>query len=214
MKVRLAGPALLVAVVLSVTACSSSSGSGSALATTSAAPLSSAAAAVSSAKSAASGAMSSAAGAVSSAAAGAASSARSAISSAVASATAGSASAAGAFDICTILPFAEAAQLSGQPYTQGEPSTTPDVSACAYDNDDATATGVNVEVLSDPTGDTWSVVHVEGVTDISGLGDKAMWDNDNTLYAMKGAYLLQVNGLDNDQAHSEALAKPVLAALP
>lgn len=197
MKVRLAGPALLAAVVLSVSACGSSSGGATA---TSAAPLSSAAAAVSSAASAVAGTVSSARSSAGSSAAGAASSAASATS--------------GAFDVCTILPFARAAQLSGQPYTQGTPSSSDGMDGCAYDNADATVPGLNVSILRDEDQSTWSAVHAGGVTDISGLGDKALWDNDNTLYAVKGSYLVQVNGDDLSQATAEALATPALAALP
>lgn len=211
MRVRPAGAAVLVAVVLTVSACGSSSGSGGAAATTTAAPLGSAASTLSSATSVASGAASSAA----SAAAGAASSARSAISSAVVSATgADGATAAGAFDVCTILPFALAAQLSGQPYTQGTATSSDGLYGCAYDNADATVPGLNVTILQDESGDTWSAVHTGAVTDISGLGDKALWDNDNTLYAVKGHYVVQVNGDELTQAPAEALVKPVLAALP
>ena len=207
MRVRLAGAAVLVAVVLTVSACGSSAGSGGTAATTTAPPLSSAASALSSARSAAAGAVSSAAGV--------ASSARSAISSAVASATgADGATAAGAFDVCTILPFAQAAQLSGQPYTQGTATSSEGLYGCAYDDADATVPGLNVTILQDDSGDTWSAVHTGAVTDVSGLGDKALWDNDNTLYAGKGHYVVQVNGDELTQAPAEALAKPVLAALP
>jgi hypothetical protein len=39
---------------------------------------------------------------------------------------------------------------------------------------------------------TWNLVHSGGhVSDISGLGDKAFWDNDNTLYVMSGADLIR-----------------------
>lgn len=192
MKVRPAGAALLIAVAMSVSACGSSSG-GAATTPSAAtlAPPSSAASVLSPARS----------------------SAGAAASPATASDN-GTASGAGAFAVCTILPFAEAAALSGQPYTQGVPTVSDGMSICSYDNDDATASGINVEILDDPNGDTWSAVHAGGVTDISGLGDKALWDNDNTLYAAKGAYLVQVNGDALTQDVAQSLARPVIAALP
>jgi hypothetical protein len=116
-------------------------------------------------------------------------------------------------DICSVLDAATAANIAGQPYTTATPQTGDWASQCAYNNDDSTAQGVNVTIFSGSnTANTWKVVHSGNVADISGLGDKAFWDNDNTLYAMSGSDLVQVNGLDNE-ANSEALAKPVLAAL-
>jgi len=39
-----------------------------------------------------------------------------------------------------------------------------------------------------------------------------LWDKDNTLYAMSGTTLIQVNGLESE-AKAEALAKAVIRAL-
>jgi hypothetical protein len=85
-------------------------------------------------------------------------------------------------------------------------------SRCAYDNEDSTVEGVNVTVWTSDAANTWQTVHTGGVSDVSGLGDKAFWDNDNTLYVLSGTNLIQVNGLDSE-TRSESLAKPVLAAL-
>lgn len=119
-------------------------------------------------------------------------------------------------DVCAVLPAAQAAKLSGQPYTAAVPveaSVSGWTSGCAYNNDDSTAQGVNVSVdTSDRVTSTWDAVHTGSVSDISGVGDKAFWDNDNTLYARFGSALIQVNGLDSQDA-SEALAKVIVDAL-
>jgi hypothetical protein len=129
--------------------------------------------------------------------------------------TGSGAGAAKSVDVCTVLPVAQAAQLSGQPYTTAAPVPAGEgwASGCAYNNDDATAQGVNVNIAtSDKAVNTWNLVHTGSISEVSGLGDKAFWDNDNTLYAMSGAVLIQVNGLDS-QDKSEALAKVIIDAL-
>ena len=113
--------------------------------------------------------------------------------------------------ICTVISAAQAAKLTGQPYTVAASPAGDWTSQCAYNNSDATAQGVNVTLFTNAAS-TWSVVHRGDISDISGLGDKAFWDNDNTLYVMSGTDLIQVNGLSSEQ-DSEALAKPVLNAL-
>ena len=134
-----------------------------------------------------------------------------------ASATAGTtpAGAAKSIDVCTVLPVAQAAKLSGQPYTTAAPSGIAEgwTSGCAYNNDDATAQGVNVNIdTSDRAANTWSLVHTGNISEINGVGDKAFWDKDNTLYAMSGNALIQVNGLES-QDRAEALAKAIIHAL-
>jgi hypothetical protein len=134
---------------------------------------------------------------------------------AAASPAADSASPAGApahtVRICALISAAQAAKLTGQPYTVAAQQAGDWASQCAYNNGDATAQGVNVTLFTNAAS-TWSVVHRGDISDISGLGDKAFWDNDNTLYVMSGTDLVQVNGLSSEQ-DSEALAKPVLNAL-
>jgi hypothetical protein len=123
--------------------------------------------------------------------------------------------AAKSIDVCTVLPVAQAAKLSGQPYTTAAPTGTAEgwTSGCAYNNDDATAQGVNVNIdTSDRVANTWNLVHTGNITEISGVGDKAFWDKDNTLYAMSGKTLIQINGLES-QDKAEALAKAVIHAL-
>jgi hypothetical protein len=115
-------------------------------------------------------------------------------------------------NVCSVLSAAQAARISGQPYTVAAPNTAQWTSQCAYNNDDATAQGVNVSYSSVNAQSTWSAVHNGSVTDISGLGDKAFWDNDNTLYVLSGSDIIQVNGLSSQQ-QSVDLAKPVLDAL-
>ncbi len=118
-------------------------------------------------------------------------------------------------DVCTVLPVAQAAKLSGQPYTTAASTGTAQgwTSGCAYNNDAATAQGVNVNIdTSDRAANTWNLVHTGNITEISGVGDKAFWDKDNTLYAMSGKTLIQVNGLES-QDKAEALAKAVIHAL-
>ena len=123
--------------------------------------------------------------------------------------------AAKSIDVCTALPVAQAAQLSGQPYTTAASIGVAEgwTSGCAYNNDAATAQGVNVNIdTSDRAANTWNLVHTGNITEISGVGDKAFWDKDNTLYAMSGTALIQVNGLESE-AKAQALAKAVIRAL-
>ena len=128
---------------------------------------------------------------------------------------AGSASPAGApaptLNIRAVVSAAQAAKITGQPYTVAASQTGDWAAQCAYNNDDATAQGVNLTLFTNAAS-TWDLVHSGAHSDVSGLGDKAFWDNDNTLYVLSGTDLIQVNGLSSEQA-SEALAKPVLDAL-
>lgn len=134
---------------------------------------------------------------------------------ALTAAHAGQAAGTKSIDVCTALPVAQAAKLSGQPYTTAASTGIAQgwTSGCAYNNDAATAQGVNVNIdTSDRAANTWNLVHTGNVTEISGVGDKAFWDRDNTLYAMSGTALIQVNGLES-QDKAEALAKAVIRAL-
>jgi hypothetical protein len=127
-------------------------------------------------------------------------------------AAATSAGTAKAVDVCTVLDAATAARLTGQPYTKAVPEKGEWQSTCAYNNDDATAQGVNVNIADTNVDSTWNLVHTGDIAEITGLGDAAFWDNDNTLYVRAGGELIQVNGLD-DEGKSRALAEPVVAAL-
>lgn len=136
--------------------------------------------------------------------------------SAAANPAAGAASPAGApartLNLCAVTSAAQAAKITGQPYTVAVSQAGDWTAQCAYNNDDATAQGVNVTLFATNAATTWNLVHSGTHSDISGLGDKALWDNDNTLYVLSGTDLIQVNGLSSEQA-AEALARPVLAAL-
>lgn len=123
--------------------------------------------------------------------------------------------AAKSIDVCAALPVAQAARLSGQPYTTAAPTGVAQgwSSGCAYNNDDATAQGVNVNIdTSDRAANTWNLVHTGNISEISSVGDKAFWDNDNTLYAMSGTTLIQVNGLESKDK-AEAIANAIIGAL-
>jgi hypothetical protein len=114
-----------------------------------------------------------------------------------------------------VLPVARAAQLTAEPYTVAVPGSgaTGWTTGGAYDDASSSGIGVNVNVdTSDRVTDTWNTVHTGDIAEISGLGDKAFWDNDNTLYAMSGSAIIQVNGLTSKDK-SEALARVVVAAL-
>ncbi len=117
-----------------------------------------------------------------------------------------------AVDVCALISTATAAQLSGQPYTTATPEAGHFGSECAYNNDDSTAQGVNLSVDDQNVDSTWQLVQGAGGTKVSGVGDKAIWDNDNTLYAVSGAVIIQINGLDSEDK-SVALAKALVAAL-
>ncbi len=116
-------------------------------------------------------------------------------------------------DVCALISAATAAKLSGQPFTKAVSVAAEGFdSRCAYNDEASTTEGVNIAVGSQNVDNTWRLVHTGNITDISGLGDKAFWDNDNTLYAVSGSMLIQVNGLDS-QDKSEALARALLDAL-
>lgn len=114
--------------------------------------------------------------------------------------------------VCAVISAAQAAKLTSQPYTVAAPQAGDWASRCAYNNSDATAQGVDVTLFDTNAASTWNVVHNGNISDVSGLGDKAFWDNDNTLYVMSGTDLIQVNGLSSEQT-SEELAKLVVGAL-
>lgn len=138
----------------------------------------------------------------------------SAASTSVAASTSGSA-ATKSINICTAVPPATVVKLTGKPYTVASAAGAAAADAdarCAYDDVDNTDSGVTLSVFFENAETTWQAVHTGNVTDVSGVGDKAFWDNDNTLYAVSGSTLIQVNGLDAE-APTVALAKTLLDAL-
>ncbi len=119
---------------------------------------------------------------------------------------------ANSIDICTAVPSATVVQLTGKQYTVATPGTIGLGTSCAYDDVDNTDNGVTLSYATTQAEATWQAVHTGNVTDVSGVGDKAFWDNSNTLYAVSGSTIIQINGLDSQSA-SVALAKALLSAL-
>lgn len=129
-----------------------------------------------------------------------------------ASTTASQAVPARSVNICTAVPPATVVQLTGKQYTVATPGTIGVGISCAYDDVDSSDDGVTLSYATSGAEDTWKAVHTGSLTDISGVGDKAFWDNTNTLYAVSGSTIIQINGLDSQSA-STALAKTLIAAL-
>lgn len=118
--------------------------------------------------------------------------------------------------VCATLPAQTAKQLTGLDITQAVPlAASPDSGdGCGYSSADSSVQ-VQVQVLSsDSATDSWDVLlqGSKNTTMVSGLGDKAFYDNDGTLYALEDSRLLQVNGVDT-QDQAVALATAVLPLL-
>ena len=118
-------------------------------------------------------------------------------------------------DVCAALPAASAAKLSGAAFTTANPITNvqPQEYGCAYSND---ADNVQAEVKvfeHDAVVSYDFFLHgSKNAQPVRGLGDKAFFDNDGTMYVLAGSNLIQVNGLKtSDQC--AALARPIVAAL-
>jgi hypothetical protein len=120
-----------------------------------------------------------------------------------------------AIDVCKGLPAASAAQLSGQGITTADSITEQslDQYGCAYGNDDDS---VQVEVTvfehNAATSYDYFLSGSKNASTVGGLGDKAFFDNDGTMYVLAGNALIQVNGL-NTADECAALARPIVAAL-
>ena len=118
-------------------------------------------------------------------------------------------------DVCATLPAASAAKLSNTAITKATPRTGLQAQeyGCAYDNDDDSLQ-VEVTVFEHDAKSSYDAFAgvAKNATAVSGLGDKAFFDKDGTLYVLAGSNLLQVNGLDT-AAQCAALARPVLAKL-
>ena len=120
-----------------------------------------------------------------------------------------------AIDVCATLPAASAAELSGEAITTADATTEsqPQEYGCAYSNDDDLLQ-VQVRVFEHDAATTYDLglSVTANASIVSGLGDKAFFDNDGTMYVLAGSNLIQVNGLATaDQC--AALARPILAAL-
>jgi hypothetical protein len=118
-------------------------------------------------------------------------------------------------NVCAILPAASAAKLSGQPFTKANPLTNlmPQEYGCGYGNDDDSLQA-EVKVFEHDAASTYGFLQSgsKKATPVSGLGDKAFFDNDGTMYVLVGSNLVQVNGLKTS-ALCAAWARPVIKAL-
>lgn len=121
-------------------------------------------------------------------------------------------------DVCALDPVGTVAQTTGKKLSKGVQQTVGQLDlgsyGCAY-NTDLDDDAVEVTVFTSNVDDLWTALTSDTkrtLTPVGGLGEKAFYDNDSTLYAKKGAYVVQVNGL-TDTSQASQLATPVLAAL-
>ena len=118
-------------------------------------------------------------------------------------------------DVCAALPAASAAKLSGAAFTTANPITNlqPQEYGCAYSNDaDNVQAEVKVFEHNAVVSYDFFLSGSKNAQPVRGLGDKAFFDNDGTMYVLAGSNLIQVNGLKTaDQC--AALARPILTAL-
>lgn len=116
--------------------------------------------------------------------------------------------------VCAALPAASAAKLSGKAITTATSQTGQELHkyGCAYSNEDDSVQ-VEVMVFEQNAAQTYNFLlsATKNARAVSGLGDKAFFDNDGTMYVLAGSNLIQVNGLDTAE-QCAALARPVLAA--
>jgi hypothetical protein len=118
-------------------------------------------------------------------------------------------------DVCALLPAASAAKLSGLAVTTANPRAglQPQEYGCGYTNaDDSVQFEVTVFEHDAATSYDFFVSGSKKASPVSGLGDKAFFDNDGTMYVLKGNNLIQVNGVKT-AAQCAAVARPVLAGL-
>jgi hypothetical protein len=112
------------------------------------------------------------------------------------------------------LPAASAAKLSGKAVTIARPLTNiQEGYGCGYSNDDDS---VQIEVTVFTHNPALSYdTFVSGTKNpkvVAGLGDKAFFDNDGTMYVLAGNNLIQVNGVATAE-QCAAVARPIVAAL-
>ncbi len=108
-------------------------------------------------------------------------------------------------NVCSLLPAATVASISGEPITQAQEQDTPGYKTymCNYTSTDGTS-GLVVSVLADgaAVGYAANVQAADSVVkghDISGLGDKA-YSNINGLQALFGNVMITVSNLQSDSA--------------
>ncbi len=118
-------------------------------------------------------------------------------------------------DVCAALPATSAAKLSGAAFSTANPITNlqPQEYGCAYSNDaDNVQAEVKVFEHNAVVSYDFFLNGSKNAQPVRGLGDKAFFDNDGTMYVLAGGNLIQVNGLKTaDQC--AALARPILVAL-
>jgi hypothetical protein len=119
-------------------------------------------------------------------------------------------------DVCAVLPAATAAKLSGLAVTIGNTLSgglQPLEYGCGYTND-ADSVQFEVKVFAHDAATSYDFFFSasQKATPVRGVGDKAFFDNDGTMYVLKGNYLIQVNGVKTKDLCA-AVARPVVAAL-
>jgi len=120
-----------------------------------------------------------------------------------------------AIDVCATEPAATAAALSGEAIVRATPLTNLQAreNGCGYGNADDSVE-FEISVFEHDAASSYDAFFsgTSGATPVSGLGDKAFFDNDGTMYILAGGDLIQVNGLQTADLCA-AVARPVLAAL-
>lgn len=118
-------------------------------------------------------------------------------------------------DVCTVVDAAKAKSLSGWDITSATKNTQlmANEYGCNYSND-ASDKQFEISVFEHDATTNFSVFQngSKNATNVSGVGGKAFWDNDGTLYVLNGNALIQVNGLDNSDT-SVKFANLIVAAL-
>lgn len=114
-------------------------------------------------------------------------------------------------NLCSLLPPATVASITGEPITQAQEQDTPGVKdyLCNYTSTDG-ATGLTVNVLAQDAAIGFAANKQAAETvvkghDISGLGDKA-YSNVSGLQALFGNVMITVSNLQSDSA-AEALIR-------
>jgi len=117
-------------------------------------------------------------------------------------------------NVCSLLPAATAASISGEPITEAQEQDTPGYKlyACNYTNP-GQATGFVISVLAEDAAIGYDAnvqanSSVVAIHQISGLGDKAFSSSASGVEALFGNVSISVDGLQSDSA-----AEAVIRAL-
>ena len=118
-------------------------------------------------------------------------------------------------DVCAVVGASAAARLTGQGITTADTQTQlqPQEYGCNYGTDDDSIQ-VEITVYEHDAAKSYAFYSSASKSPlpVSGLGDKALYDNDGTLLVLSGNDFIVVNGLHSAD-ECEALARPILAAL-